>query len=65
MNKKIKIQWKKSWFKQLFCKHDFQYFKAKQTGAMLVSGEYRYLICSKCGKYRGKIFLEYEGMWFK
>ena len=65
MNKKIKIQWKKSWFKQLFCKHDFQYFKAKQTGAMLANGEYRYLVCSKCGKYRNKIFLEYEGMGFK
>lgn len=32
---------------------------------MLLSGERRYYICKKCGKYNGSIFLEYEGMGFK
>ena len=65
MNKKIKILWKKPWYKQLFCKHDFQYCKAKESGVMLASGEYRYLICTKCGKYKSKVILEYEGLGFK
>lgn len=63
--KKIEIRWRKPWYKQLLCKHDFQYFKAKENGVMLVSGEYRYLVCAKCGKYKNKVFLEYEGMGFK
>lgn len=63
---KVMRQWKKPWYKQLFCKHDFQYYKSKEeNGVLLVSGEYRYLCCSKCGKYKGKVFLEYEGMGFK
>lgn len=65
MKEKIKCQWKKPWYKQLFCKHDFQYYKKLETGVMLANGEYRYFICSKCGKYNGKVFLEYEGMGFK
>lgn len=64
MNRTIKCQWSKPWYKQLFCKHDFQYYKAKEWN-YVASGEYRYLICSKCGKYKGKVFLEYEGMGFK
>lgn len=64
MSKKISIQWKKPWYKRLLCKHNFQYYKPK-GGSRLASGEYRYLICSKCGKYKNEIFLEYEGRGFK
>lgn len=62
---KIKCQWAKPWYKQLFCKHNFHYYKAKENGVMNASGEYRYLCCSKCGKYKSKIFLQYEGLGFK
>lgn len=65
MKNKIKCEWSKPWYKQLFCKHDFKYYKAEENDIMLVSGEYRYLVCSKCGKYKSKVFWEYEGMGFK
>ena len=68
MSKKIKISWKKCFVKRLFCKHDFKYY-AEQTNdinhILLSNGERRHYVCSKCGKYKGSIFLEYEGMGFK
>lgn len=57
------ITWKKNFVKRLFCKHEFQYYA--DASSMLLSGERRYYICKKCGKYNGSIFLEYEGMGFK
>ena len=57
------IGWRKNFIIRLFCKHDYQYYA--DTNSLLVSGERRYHICKKCGKYNGSIFLEYEGMGFK
>ena len=57
------ITWRKNFIKRLFCKHEYQYYG--DNNSMLLSGERRYYICKKCGKYNGSIFLEYEGMGFK
>lgn len=66
MDKKLKksITWRKNFLKRLFCKHEYQYYV--DTGChFLIHGERRYYICKKCGKYKGSIFCEYEGMGFK
>nr|DAI22364.1 MAG TPA: 30S ribosomal protein S2 [Caudoviricetes sp.] len=57
------INWRKNFIIRLFCKHEYQYYA--DTKSLLVSGERRYHICKKCGKYNGSIFLEYEGMGYK
>ena len=57
------ISWRKNLIVRLFCKHEYQYYA--DTNSLLASGERRYYICKKCGKYNGSIFLEYEGMGFK
>lgn len=61
--KKKLVSWEKGFIKKLFCKHDYKYYK--DGNSLLASGEYQYLICSKCGKLKDKVFLEYEGMGFK
>ncbi len=68
MNKEDKkiikaITWRKNFIKRFFCKHEYQYYA--KNNSLLTSGETRYHICKKCGKYNGSIFLEYEGMGFK
>lgn len=50
--------------KQLFCKHDKQWYTKNEKFSAL-NGETRYLVCSKCQKEFGTIFAEYEGMGFK
>lgn len=57
------ISWRKNFIKRLFCKHKYQYYV--DNNVLLMSGETRYYICKKCGKYKHSIFLEYEGMGFK
>ena len=58
------IRWRKNFIKRLLCKHEYQYYTDTSFPIML-SGEKRYRICKKCGKYDGSIFIEYEGMGFK
>ena len=57
------IRWRKNFIKRLLCKHEYQYYA--DTSSIMLSGEKRYRICKKCGKYDGSIFMEYEGMGFK
>lgn len=46
----------KPFFKRLFCKHEYEYFK-KQEPYLNLSGETQYCICTKCGKRNGNIFV--------
>jgi hypothetical protein len=55
---------KKSWIKQLFCKHKFvQATKISQF--QCISGETVYIVCEHCGKIKGSYFREYEGKGYK
>ncbi len=57
------VNWKKSFFKRLFCKHNYKGFDAK---GLLANGEYHAEVCTKCGKVKDEpVFWEYEGWGFK
>ncbi len=51
---------------QLFCKHDYGWYRA-QTLYHVLSGETQYKVCKKCGKVGGKRFVtneeKYGGIW--
>jgi hypothetical protein len=55
---------KKSWIKQLFCKHNF--IQARAVGKFAsISGERIYTVCEHCGKIKSSYYREYEGMGYK
>ncbi|MFD2658570.1 50S ribosomal protein L32 [Gracilibacillus thailandensis] len=56
---------KKNKLMQLFCKHKNIGSFTEQSTFQSLSGETVHHICTDCGKYKGKQFLEYEGMGFK
>lgn len=41
---------------QLFCKHDYGWYRA-ETKFFNLSGETQYKVCKKCGKVGGKRFM--------
>ncbi|AEY65406.1 hypothetical protein Clo1100_1154 [Clostridium sp. BNL1100] len=55
---------KKSWIKQLFCKHNFVQAK-KASKYESISGERIYIVCEHCGKVNSSYYREYEGMGYK
>ena len=56
------INWRKPFYKRIFCKHDYQ----GQNLIGLLKGEYHTEVCKKCGKVKyDPVLWEYEGMGFK
>ena len=49
----------KTFFKQLFCKHDFEWCKSGNKFFSL-NGERHYLVCRKCGKIERSVFVKYD-----
>ena len=64
--KPVQINYK-SFISQLFCKHNYQYLVKTVKGDMFVciSGDIIEEICPKCGKSKGTMFWEHEGMGYK
>ena len=57
MNKKeYGINNPKSKFLQLFCKHEYDWYRP-QTAFFNLSGETQYKVCKKCGKIAEKRFV--------
>ena len=56
----------KGFFGRLFCKHEYQWFKKPSDSPFAnISGQECILVCPKCGKLNGEMFLEYEGNGYK
>lgn len=54
------------WIKRLFCRHEWKVCrKVNLHGFSCISGEQLYKRCTKCGKVKKHIFVEYEGMGYK
>lgn len=49
----------KQFFKQLFCKHEFDWF-VRNTKFQCISGQTQYLRCPKCGKVKQEVFVKYD-----
>lgn len=64
--KEVKIN-HKNIFKQLVCKHNFIYLVKidAKTTFFNIKGDTIENICPKCGKSKGTMFWEYEGMGYK
>lgn len=52
---------------QLFCEHKFCYLVREKKGTLFHSliGDTIEIICPKCGKSKGTMLWEYEGMGYK
>ena len=46
----------KRFIQQLFCKHEKEWYREAYSTFAPISGETRYLVCSKCGKHFGEYF---------
>lgn len=57
----------KNKIKQLFCKHTFYYLVREEKNILFYSlkGDTIEIICPKCGKSKGTMLWEYEGMGYK
>lgn len=54
----------KSWFQQLFCKHEF--VQAKISSKFVsISGERIYTVCENCGKIKKSHYRAFEGIGYK
>ena len=54
------------WIKRLFCRHEWKFCrKVNLHGFSCISGVQLYKLCTKCGKVKEHIFVEYEGMGYK
>lgn len=64
--KKVDIKFKNK-FRQLFCKHAYQYLVENDTTSMWLNpkGDDIVCICTKCGKIKYRMFWEHEGMGYK
>lgn len=49
----------KKWFKQLFCRHDWEH-KMRIDKFAVLSGDRFDIVCKKCGKVKGTYFGEYN-----
>lgn len=65
-HKEVKIVHKNK-IQQIFCKHTYLNLIREKIGQKYesLSGDEIEIICPKCGKSKGKIFAEYEGIGYK
>lgn len=54
-----------NWLRRIFCRHSWQICRKVSGGFAIISGEQLYKRCSKCGKVKKWIYVEYEGDGFR
>ena len=64
--KEVKIN-KKGYFGRLICNHNYQYLVREEKNQIFSNpnGDVIEQICISCGKSKGTMFWEYEGMGYK